>query len=159
PYLESMANQKFGMVIGKNGADTIIAGMVRALEAAGSEVRLGAEAVRMLTGSGGASAVELANGQRGEANRAIIANLKPHVLSRPPDPPPPRHAAMARLRPGPGTMMLHFALSALPDWAASSELKSFAYVHLAPSFAAMARTYTEALAGMLPAEPVLVVGQ
>jgi len=73
--------------------------------------------------------------------------------------PPPAQVAMARLRPGPGTMMVHFALSDLPDWTAGSALKSFAYVHLAPSFAVMARTYTEALAGMLPAEPVLVVGQ
>jgi phytoene dehydrogenase-like protein len=159
PYLESMANQKFGMVIGRNGADTIIVGMVRVLEEAGSEVRLGAEAVRVVTASGGASAVELADGQRIEARRAIIANLNPHVLQRLLDPPPPAHASMARLRPGPGTMMVHFALSALPDWAAGSELKSFAYVHLAPSFAAMAKTYTEALAGMLPVEPVLVVGQ
>ena len=159
PYLESMANQKFGMVIGKNGGDTIIAAMVRALEAAGGEVRLGAEAVRVLTASGGASVVELADGQRIEASRAIIANLNPRVLSRLLAPPPPAHAQMARLRPGPGTMMVHLALSDLPDWAAGPALKSFAYVHLAPSFAAMAKAYTEALAGMLPVEPVLVVGQ
>jgi phytoene dehydrogenase-like protein len=159
PYLESMANQKFGMVIGKNGADTIIAGMVRALAAAGSEVRLGAEAVRIVTDSGGATAVELHGGERIEANRAVVANLNPRVLVRLLAPPPPAQVAMARLRPGPGTMMVHFALSDLPDWTAGSALKSFAYVHLAPSFAVMARTYTDALAGMLPAEPVLVVGQ
>jgi len=147
------------MVIGKGGADTIIAAMVRALEAAGGEVRLGAEAVRVLTASGGASAVELADGQRIEASRAIIANLNPRVLLRLLAPPPPAHAQMARLRPGPGTMMVHLALSDLPDWAAGPALKSFAYVHLAPSFAAMAKAYTEALAGMLPVEPVLVVGQ
>jgi phytoene dehydrogenase-like protein len=159
PYLESMANQKFGMVIGKNGADTIIAGMVRALDAAGGEVRSGAEAARVVTDGGGATAVELGNGERIEASRAVIANLNPRVLVRLLAPPPPAQVAMARLRPGPGTMMVHFALSDLPDWTAGAALKSFAYVHLAPSFAAMARTYTEARAGMLPAEPVLVVGQ
>jgi len=63
------------------------------------------------------------------------------------------------LRPGPGTMMIHLALSGLPDWTAGDELKSFAYVHLAPSLAAMARTYAQAIDGLLPAEPVLVVGQ
>jgi phytoene dehydrogenase-like protein len=159
PYLESMANQKFGMVIGRNGADTIIAGMVRALEAAGGEVRLRAQAARIVTDSGGATAVELRGGERIEASRAVIANLNPRVLVRLLAPPPPAQVAMARLRPGPGTMMVHFALSDLPDWSAGAALKSFAYVHLAPSFAVMARTYTEALAGMLPAEPVLVVGQ
>jgi phytoene dehydrogenase-like protein len=66
---------------------------------------------------------------------------------------------LARLRPGPGTMMIHLALNDLPPWSAGAELRRFAYVHLAPSFAAMARTYTEALDGLLPVEPALVIGQ
>ena len=56
-------------------------------------------------------------------------------------------------------MMIHLALNDLPPWSAGAELRAFAYVHLAPSFAAMAKTYTEALDGLLPAEPALVVGQ
>jgi hypothetical protein len=59
----------------------------------------------------------------------------------------------------PGTMMIHLALDGLPDWTASDELKSFAYVHIAPSLDQMARTYQQAVAGLLPDEPVLVVGQ
>jgi phytoene dehydrogenase-like protein len=50
-------------------------------------------------------------------------------------------------------------MSALPDWAAGDELKRFSYVHLAPDLDMMARTDSEALAGLLPSEPVLVVGQ
>ena len=56
-------------------------------------------------------------------------------------------------------MMIHLALKALPAWRASAELQRFAYVHVAPSLDQMARTYREAMAGLLPAEPVLVVGQ
>ena len=56
-------------------------------------------------------------------------------------------------------MMIHLALSALPDWAAGPELQRFAYVHLAPSLDQMARTYQQAKAGLLPDEPILVVGQ
>ncbi len=56
-------------------------------------------------------------------------------------------------------MMVHLALDALPEWKAGEALKRFAYVHLAPDFATMTRAYTDALAGLLPAEPVLVVGQ
>ncbi|MBV6650168.1 MAG: NAD(P)/FAD-dependent oxidoreductase, partial [Hoeflea sp.] len=59
----------------------------------------------------------------------------------------------------PGTMMIHLALDGLPEWTASEELKSFAYVHIAPSLDQMARTYQQAVAGLLPDEPVLVVGQ
>ena len=56
-------------------------------------------------------------------------------------------------------MMIHLALDDLPDWRAGAELRQFAYVHLAPSLDAMARTYQQAIAGLLPDEPVLVVGQ
>ena len=56
-------------------------------------------------------------------------------------------------------MMVHLAMSGLPDWTAGEELKRFAYVHLAPDLDMMARAYSEAMAGLLPAEPVLVVGQ
>ena len=59
----------------------------------------------------------------------------------------------------PGTMMIHLALDELPDWKAGDELRRFAYVHLAPSMDHMARAYSEAMAGLLPNAPVLVVGQ
>ena len=38
-------------------------------------------------------------------------------------------------------------------------MQSFAYVHIAPSLDQMARTYQQAKAGLLPDEPILVVGQ
>jgi phytoene dehydrogenase-like protein len=160
-YLESMANQSFGMTIGRGGANTVVSAMVRAIETAGGELRLGAEVTRVRIEEGIAKGVELAGGDRLEADRAVIANLNPRLLfgrltqgwSS------PATARLANLRPGPGTMMIHLALSDLPAWSAGEALKQFAYVHLAPSLAAMARTYTEALAGLLPAEPVVVVGQ
>lgn len=56
-------------------------------------------------------------------------------------------------------MMIHLALRELPDWRAGAALKRFAYVHIAPDMTMMAQAYTQAVAGLLPAEPVLVVGQ
>ena len=56
-------------------------------------------------------------------------------------------------------MMIHLALDDLPEWSAGEELRRFAYVHIAPSLDQMARTYQQAMAGLLPSEPVLVVGQ
>jgi phytoene dehydrogenase-like protein len=160
PYLESMANQCFGMALGRGGADTIVAALVRAITAAGGELRLGAPVRRIAIDAGAAQGVVVENGERLDATRAVIANLHPRVLFG--DLVPTASAAstrLARLRPGPATMMIHLALSDLPAWRASDELKRFAYVHLAPSFATMATTYTQALDGLLPAEPVLVVGQ
>ncbi len=160
PYLESMANQSFGMALGQGGADVVISALLRAIEAAGGEVRLGAPVQNIAIESGAANGVVLASGERIDASRAVIANLHPRVLFG--DLIPNASAAaqrLARLRPGPATMMIHLALSDLPAWSAGAELRRFAYVHLAPSFAAMAKTYTEALDGLLPAEPALVVGQ
>jgi phytoene dehydrogenase-like protein len=60
---------------------------------------------------------------------------------------------------GPGTLMVHLALSAPPAWAAGEDLSRFAYVHIAPYVEDLAATYTHACAGLLPAQPMLVVGQ
>jgi len=163
PYLESMANQAFGMVIGAGGADIIIRAMTKTLESLGGTVITGAEVARIRLDGGKASGVVLADGREFGARKAVIANIHPKLLFDRLLPgaegKTPAARAMAALRPGPGTMMIHLALSGLPDWTAGDELKSFAYVHLAPSLAAMARTYAQAIDGLLPAEPVLVVGQ
>ncbi len=160
PYLESMANQSFGLALGQGGADAIISAMVRAITQAGGEVRLGAPVGNIAIEGGAAKGVVLGSGERIEAIRAVIANIHPRILfGELVAQPPPAAQRLTRLRPGPATMMIHLALSELPAWRAGAELRRFAYVHLAPSFAAMAKTYTEALDGLLPEEPVLVVGQ
>jgi phytoene dehydrogenase-like protein len=160
PYLEAMADQVFGMALGERGADTIITAMTRAITAAGGEVRLNAPVRSVAVEGGAAKAVVLAGGERIEATRAVIANLHPRILFGDlVHGAPPAAQRLAKLRPGPATMMIHLALNALPAWSAGADLRKFAYVHLAPSLSQMAKTYTEALDGLLPAEPGLVVGQ
>lgn len=163
PYLESMANQAFGMVIGAGGADTIIKAMVSLIKAKGGEVRLNAPVTAIEATGGSATGVRLADGTRITARRAVIANLHPQLVFGKLVAPEPARAAfdakVARFRAGPGTMMIHLALNAPLDWRAGDGLKSFAYVHVAPDLAMMSRVFAEAAAGLLPAEPILVVGQ
>lgn len=160
PYLEAMADQAFGMALGRGGAGIIITAMVRAIAAAGGEVRLGAPVQSIAVEAGAAKGVVLAGGERIEATRAVVANLHPRVLfGKLVSAPPAAAQRLTKFRSGPATMMIHLALNDLPAWSADAELRRFAYVHLAPSLGAMARTYTEALDGLLPAEPGLVVGQ
>jgi phytoene dehydrogenase-like protein len=156
PYLEAMANQSFGMVIGKGGADTIIMALVAAIEARGGTVACNAPVARILHSDGRATGVELADGRRITARRAVIAGVAPGALNRMTGQDDP---AFARFAHAPGTMMIHLALSGLPDWRAGPELQQFAYVHIAPSMDQMARTYAQAQEGLLPDEPVIVVGQ
>lgn len=163
PWLESMANQAFGMVIGGGGADTIITAMTAALRARGAELRLNSAVTAIEIEAGRACGVRLADGTRLAARRAVIANLHPRLVFGPLVPKDPGRAdfdaRVARIRPGPGTMMIHLALREPLDWRAGQELQRFAYVHVAPDLAMMSRVQAEAASGLLPAEPVLVVGQ
>ena len=161
PYLEGMANQSFGMVLGMGGADTMIRALVAAITARGGSVECAAPVARIIHKGGRATGVELADGRQLTASRAVIAGVAPGALAR-----MTGQTGEARFDRGmstfshaPGTMMIHLAMAGLPDWAAGPELQRFAYVHLAPSMDQMARTYAQAKAGLLPAEPVIVVGQ
>lgn len=161
PYLEAMANQAFGMVLGKGGADTIIKAMQAMIEARGGAIECNAPVARILHESGRASGIELADGRRILADRAVIANVAPGALARlTGDSNEARYdKGLARFEHAPGTMMIHLAMSDLPDWSAGPELREFAYVHMAPDMDQMARTYQQARAGLLPDEPVIVCGQ
>jgi phytoene dehydrogenase-like protein len=163
PYLEAMANQCFGMVIGKGGADTVTKALTGYLKELGGELHLGSDVAGIETSNNRVTGIRLSDGRHIEARKAVIANLHPHqlfgrLLANAAGPEAVAKK-MKAFRPGPGTMMVHFALSDLPPWRASDELKSFAYVHIAPSLDAMSRVYQDALAGLIPEEPVLVVGQ
>ena len=160
PYLEGMAGQALGMALGKGGADTMVNAMVAAVRARGGVVECGAPVARIIKEGGRATGIELADGRTIRARKAVVAGVAPSALVRLTDGMEPSFdTAMTQFVHAPGTMMIHLALSDLPDWAAGEELKSFAYVHLAPSLDQMARTYQQALSGLLPDEPILVVGQ
>ncbi|MBS3981130.1 MAG: NAD(P)/FAD-dependent oxidoreductase [Rhodobacteraceae bacterium] len=167
PYLEGMAGQAFGMVIGKGGADTIVKALIAAIRARGGTVETGVPVIRILREGGRilreggrATGIVLADGRTVTASRAVIAGTSPKGLRKlTGDTAPAFDRAMDGFRHAPGTMMIHLALDALPDWRAGAQLQRFAYVHLAPSLDQMARTYQQAQAGMLPDEPILVIGQ
>lgn len=161
PYLEGMANQAFGMVLGQGGADTIVKAMVASIEAQGGSVTCNAEVSRIVTENGTARGIELADGRRIMARKAVIANVSPAALLKLTGDTGDvsYEKGLKKSAHAPGTMMIHLAMDALPDWTAGEELKKFAYVHLAPDLDQMARTYAQAQAGLLPEEPVVVCGQ
>jgi len=160
PYLEGMAGQAFGMVIGQGGADTVTRALVAAVTARGGVVETGVSVARIIHAGGQVTGVELADGRRIDATRAVIAGVAPRALPKLTGGTTPAFdGAMRSFRHAPGTMMIHLALDALPDWRAGAALQRHAYVHIAPSLDQMARTYAQAQAGMLPDEPILVVGQ
>ena len=159
PYLEGMAGQAFGMVLGKGGSDTIIRALTAAITARGGHIETNQTVTRILHASGKATGIALADGREITARRAVIANVAARALPKLTGTSSDFDTKLTAFAHAPGTMMVHLALSGLPDWTAGNDLKSFAYVHIAPSLDQMARTYQQAQAGLLPDEPILVVGQ
>ncbi|MEI7759829.1 MAG: NAD(P)/FAD-dependent oxidoreductase [Thermoleophilia bacterium] len=159
PYIQAMASQAHGMVLGKGGADTIIRAMVATIETHGGSVETDAAVTRILHANGKAHGIELADGRTITATRAVIAGVAPRALPLLTGTSSAFDAKMTAYTYAPGTMMIHLALRDLPDWNAGHEVQSFAYVHIAPSLDQMARTYQQAVAGLLPDEPIVVVGQ
>lgn len=161
PYLEAFGDQAGGLSLGKGGADTIIRAMVAEIEAQGGSVDCDTEVTRIFHENGKAQAVETADGRQISANKAIIANVAPKALARLTGTTgnADYDSGLDTFQYAPGTVMIHLALSDLPDWRAGSELRDYAYVTIAPTLDAMALAYQQPLAGLLPTEPMIVVGQ
>jgi phytoene dehydrogenase-like protein len=163
PFVEVFSDASAGMSIVEGGASKMIEALAGVLSDYGGEVRTAAPVRRIVTEGGRASAVELASGERLEAARAVIASVTPPalygVLLDGATVPARVRGDAARYRFGPGTMMIHLALSEPPAWAAGGDLGEFAYVHIAPYVADLADTYTAANNGLLPRSPLLIVGQ
>jgi phytoene dehydrogenase-like protein len=70
PYLEGMAGQAFGMVIGQGGADTVTRALVAAITARGGAVETGASVARIIHAGNRATGIELADGRQITATRA-----------------------------------------------------------------------------------------
>ena len=160
PYLESFGGQAMGMVIGKGGADTVTRSLIKLIESRGGQVRCGAEVASIQVKGGQAQGVVLSSGEACQADR-VLANVAPRALLKmlSDDSGDARFdKGMKAFRHAPGTMMIHLALSDLPAWQANA-LRKFAYVHIAPSIDTLAQTYQQAMAGVLPGNPALVVGQ
>lgn len=161
PFLEAFTDMEVGISIVDGGASNLVEALAGVCEDAGGRIRTDAEVTRVRVGRGGVTGVELASGERIDANGAVVANLTPTVLfdlidDR--DTPPGVADQIDEYTYGPGTMMVHLALSELPDWEAE-EVSEFAYVHVAPYVEDLAETYTSAMNGQLPESPLLVVGQ
>ncbi len=129
----------------------------------GGEIMYESEAGEIVLSSGRAAGVKLHDGRLISARRCVIAGVAPPLLfgklidaGSLPD---SFSRAVSGYRYGPGTMMIHLALESLPDWKAGDELKEYMYVHIAPYMKDMSQAYAEAVSGLLPSSPVLVVGQ
>lgn len=163
PFIEALGDMEAGISIVQGGASHLAEGLAALVREQGGEVRTNAPVVRVLTDGARVTGVELNTGERLFARHAIVANLTPTVLFehllRDAALPDAFRRKVQRYAYGPGTMMIHLALSSPPFWAAGGDLHEFAYVHIPPYVEDLARTYTAAINGFLPESPFVIVGQ
>lgn len=159
-FLEAFSDQRNGMAVAEGGASRMVDALEAMLRARGGAIRTGATATRIEVGGGRAHAVALADGERLQARRGVIASVTPAALSGllGGGPKAVRDTAR-RFQHGPATMMVHLCLDGPIPWTAADRVADAAYVHIAPYVDDLARTYTAAMTGRLPAAPLLVVGQ
>jgi phytoene dehydrogenase-like protein len=161
PLLETMGCQANGLTLGRGGAATMIDALVGLLRELGGEVVCDTPVERVVVEAGRAGGV-VAGGRTIRARRAVIANVTPTVLFG-------RLVGgehldagfadrVARYRYGPGTVMIHLALDRPAPWM-RQEAARHAYVHIGPYLEDMSRAYHQAVDGLLPERPTLVVGQ
>jgi phytoene dehydrogenase-like protein len=161
PYLESMANQSFGMVLGQGGADTIIKAMVKYINSNGGMIEYNSEVTEIIHDGVRAESVKLSDGRLVHAKRCVIANVAPSSLLKLTNgfKKFDYSNGLKMFKHAPGTMMIHLSMDDLPNWLANEKLKEFSYIHIAPSLDQMAKTYQQATEGLLPDFPVIVIGQ
>jgi phytoene dehydrogenase-like protein len=159
PFLQCMAAQERGLPIAVGGVQSLVAALVKTFVSMGGELRCGHKVDEVVLERGCATGV-VTGGERLTARTGVVANITPHALFNGllPDSAVSIRRRTGRYRFGPGTMMIHLALSDLPKWK-NSRARDFFYVHIAPSLDAMSKAYRQARGGILPDEPVLVVAQ
>lgn len=151
------------MSVVEGGAQKLPDALAALIKEQGGEVHTGHEVEQVLCERGRAVGVRTSDGSQFRARRAVVAGVGPRVLYErllaSGDVPPDVGRRARAFRYGPGTLMMHLALNDPLPWAAGEELADFGYVHVAPYAGHLARTYAEAQAGLLPADPLLIVGQ
>jgi phytoene dehydrogenase-like protein len=160
PFLETNGDERNGIPIARGGSGNMIRAIVELVRQHGGSVVTNQTVEQILIDNGRVSGVRLAGGREQRSSRGVVASVTPQALVKLTKGHLPQSAVEKanNYLHGPGTLVIHLALSELPDWKDEAARSSF-YVHVGPSLDYIAAAYQQGMAGMLPSEPFLVVGQ
>ncbi|MBF4161420.1 phytoene desaturase family protein [Nocardioides acrostichi] len=152
---------EIGLPVVEGGAANFVAAFELLLQERGVEVLLGARAERIEMSAGRPVAVHL--GHRRLATSAVLASTSTRVLyeellSGHPAVAETGRRAVARHRPGRAAAQIHLALDRPLSWR-DERLDAVPLVHVSEGSSSTAVACAQAEAGLLPAEPTVVVGQ
>lgn len=156
-------DRESGLAVPEGGSGQLTLALASLVRSLGGEIRTGARVTRVIVDNNTAKGVELADGTRVEAHRAIIAGVAPTSLFG--DLVDEKHLPtilldqVRRYRYGVSVFKIDLALDRPPEWKAGQPVGQAGIVHLSCTMNGMARAYTQAAEGLLPTEPLIIVGQ
>jgi phytoene dehydrogenase-like protein len=158
----ALVAQTKNMPVPVGGAGKLAEAFAAAATEAGATIVTGAHVARVVIRDGRAVGVETSDGRAFSARRAVVADTNARKLFgdlvREDELPAEFVSRLSWFRSGSGMFKLDLALDAPAPWRAE-ELRSTGVVHVVGTPGDMARAYGEIEAGLLPTEPLLVVGQ
>ena len=158
----ALVAQTKNMPVPIGGAGKLAEALAAAATEAGASIVTGAKVARVAIRNGRAQGVETSDGRAFSARRAVIADTNARKLFgelvHEDELPAEFVSRLSWFRSGSGMFKLDLALDAPATWIADG-LGSTGVVHVVGTPGDMARAYGEIEAGILPTEPLLVVGQ
>lgn len=151
-----------GMPVPVGGGVSVVNALTGIITDAGGELRTGAAVKRVLVSGDQATGVELADGERINARRAVLASVTPQalyggLLADTEVAPDRAHAANA-FRYGRAGIQMHIALSEAPRWT-DPTMSDVALVHVLDGMDSLSESVNASNRGFLPRRPTIVVGQ
>ena len=160
--LMTMLAQTVGYPSPEGGAGRLAQALARRITSLGGDITCEAEVTRVVVRSGRATAVRTADGQQLEARRAVVADvIAPALyggLVPAEDLPASTMKAMRRFELDAGTVKVDWALSGPVPWGTPPPYTP-GTVHVADSVEQLAEATGLVSAGVVPADPFLLVGQ
>ncbi|GGV38473.1 phytoene desaturase family protein [Paenarthrobacter nicotinovorans] len=154
----AMSMHGFGLPVVKGGASRFVAAFESLLRDNGVRIMLGAEAEEVLVSGTAVTGVRTSQGS--VSADTVLANVSPQALytSLLHEPPPAAARAAEKYQNGRGAMQIHLALDKPVEWL-DPRLNTVPLVHLSNGSDSTGVACAQAEAGLLPAEPTVVVGQ
>lgn len=154
----AMSMHGFGLPVVKGGASRFVAAFESLLSDNGVRIMLGAEAEEILVSGTAVTGVRTSQGS--VSADTVLANVSPQALytSLLREPPPAAARAAEKYQNGRGAMQIHLALDKPVEWI-DARLNTVPLVHLSNGSDSTGIACAQAEAGLLPAEPTVVVGQ
>jgi phytoene dehydrogenase-like protein len=157
----AMSMHGFGLPVVSGGASNFVSAFVKVLEENSVDVRLGNPVDEIIVEKGRAVGVRVA-GATVIAKRAVVASVSPAALYQKLLPSnsvsEPIAREVSRYRPGRAAMQIHVALDRPVHWS-DNRLDDVPLIHVTDGSGSTGVACAQAEAGLLPADPTIVVGQ